>query len=146
MDETGSVRWLCFEIEKIDWEYSKKININLVYAQAYHLVKTKFDCNLSLDEINENESRNQAFQILSEERQLIQKHFTHDISDYDLLQEEMEEHILALIAILKFLKESNSVEENQKPIKDILSQLPQITKEMHPFVKSLKVHSQNIQQ
>ncbi|MDM8161422.1 VapE family protein [Labilibaculum sp. K2S] len=81
MDETGSVRWLCFEIEKIDWEYSKKIDIDLVYAQAYHLVKTKFDCNLSLDEINENERRNQAFQILSEERQLIQKHFTHNESE-----------------------------------------------------------------
>jgi predicted P-loop ATPase len=81
MDETGSVRWLCFEIDKIDWEYSKRIDIDLVYAQAYHLVKTKFDCDLTRDEINENERRNQVFQILSEERQLIQKHFTHDESE-----------------------------------------------------------------
>ena len=81
MDETGSVRWLCFEIDKIDWEYSQKIDIDLVYAQAYHLVKTNFDCNLTLDEINENERRNQVFQILSEERQLVEKHFTLNESE-----------------------------------------------------------------
>jgi len=81
MDETGSVRWLCFEIDKIDWEYSKKIDIDLVYAQAYHLVKTNFDCNLTLDEINENERRNQVFQILSEERQLVEKYFTLNESE-----------------------------------------------------------------
>ncbi|WP_372756165.1 hypothetical protein, partial [Labilibaculum sp.] len=47
--------------------------------------------------------------------------------------------------ILKFLKEGKTEEENQKAIKDILSQLPQISREMHLFVKSLDTHSQNIQ-
>ena len=47
-DETGTVRWLCFEIENIDWDYSKKVEINKVYAQAYHYYKnTEFDYNLT---------------------------------------------------------------------------------------------------
>jgi len=36
-DETGSVRWLCFVIDEIDWSYSSKVNIDMVYAQAYQL-------------------------------------------------------------------------------------------------------------
>lgn len=81
MDETGSVRWLCFEIDKIDWDYSNKVDINLVYAQAYHLVKTNFDCNLTTEEINDNERRNQTFQIHTEEMQLVQKYFSYDQSE-----------------------------------------------------------------
>lgn len=81
MDGTGSVRWLCFEIDGINWEYSKNINIDFVYAQAYHLLKINFNCNLSLIDIRENESRNQVFQCLSEERQLVEKYFSVDKSD-----------------------------------------------------------------
>lgn len=67
------------------------------------------------------------------------------LSDFDLLQEEIQEHILALTTILNFLKEGKTEEENQKAIKSIFSQLPKITREMHLFVKSLDQHSQNIQ-
>ncbi len=36
-DETGSVRWLCFEILKINWDYKKDLNIDLIWAQALSL-------------------------------------------------------------------------------------------------------------
>jgi predicted P-loop ATPase len=39
-DDTGSVRWLCFEIESINWKYNDEIDIDLVYAQAYHLYQS----------------------------------------------------------------------------------------------------------
>ena len=35
-DETGSVRWIIFEVLEIDFNYSKEININQVWAQAYY--------------------------------------------------------------------------------------------------------------
>ncbi|MDQ1769369.1 hypothetical protein GQR60_00880 [Labilibaculum sp. A4] len=38
----------------------------------------------------------------------------------------------------------NPQNEKEKLIREILSQLPQITREMHLFVKSLDAHSQNI--
>jgi len=79
-DETGSVRWLCFEIDKIDWNYKIEVDINMVYSQAYHLVKSDYNFNLTADEISENEIRNKSFQQLSEESQLVHKYFMPDES------------------------------------------------------------------
>ena len=72
-DESGSVRWLCFVIESIDWSYSEKVNINNVWSQAYHLFKTNFPCDLTPDEIKENEENNRQFQITTPEIELIHK-------------------------------------------------------------------------
>lgn len=74
-DETGSVRWLCFEIKSIDWEYSRAIDINKVFAQALYLFRSgTFNFNLTNDEIRENEKRNKEFQVLTIERELIEKY------------------------------------------------------------------------
>ena len=46
-DETGSVRWLCFELLGIDWAYRHEVNMDDVYAQAYALFKSdEFDYTL----------------------------------------------------------------------------------------------------
>jgi len=81
-DETGSVRWICFEIEYIDWNnkekgnYSKNISIDDIWRQAFHLLKEpEFNCELTYEEIQENENRNDAYQKTTIERQLIQKYF-----------------------------------------------------------------------
>ncbi|MBI4929439.1 MAG: PriCT-2 domain-containing protein [Bacteroidetes bacterium] len=74
-DETGSVRWLSFVIEKIDFNYSQEINIDLVWAQAYTLFKSGFKYELTLDEVFENENSNSEHQQTSVEVDLIQKHF-----------------------------------------------------------------------
>lgn len=75
-DETGSVRWLCFEIESIDWNYSKDINIDKVYAQAYHLLKSgAFEYEMSPKEIEENNKRNRSFFIPTLEQVMIEKFF-----------------------------------------------------------------------
>ena len=74
-DETGSVRWLCFEIESINWDYKTSIDINNVYAQAYYLFKSgTFNYNLTGDEVKENEKRNKEFQVLTIERELLEKY------------------------------------------------------------------------
>ena len=36
-DETGSVRFICFSVEHIDFNYSKTIDINKLYSQVYAL-------------------------------------------------------------------------------------------------------------
>jgi hypothetical protein len=91
--------------------------------RAIHLYKLKFE------ELSKEEERSTRLEL----------------SDFDLIQEEFEEHIFTLQAILKILKEDKTKEETQKVIKDLLRQLPAITKEMYQFVKALHQHGLNIQ-
>lgn len=71
-DETGSVRWLCFIIEDIDWSYKKSFNVDLLWAQAFSLSKDiNFVAELSREDIFENERRNDKFQFLTAERETL---------------------------------------------------------------------------
>ena len=70
-DETGSVRWLCFEVLEIDWNYKTLIDINKVWAQAYSLFKDGFKYNLSFEDIKTNDQANRIFQKSTPEMELI---------------------------------------------------------------------------
>ena len=75
-DETGSVRWLCFELTSpINFAYKTEIDINKVWSQAYELSKTKFDAELSFKDVQENEKRNSKYTTLSPEHEIISKYF-----------------------------------------------------------------------
>ena len=74
-DETGSVRWLCFEIKDINWSYRESIDINKVWSQVYHLYQTGYDAEMSKDDIRENEIRNAKFQLKSAESELLPSFF-----------------------------------------------------------------------
>lgn len=75
-DETGSVRWLCFQITGINWNYRQEFNIDLLWAQAYALAfSNDFNSEMTFEEIQENEERNRSYQILSAEQELIAKNF-----------------------------------------------------------------------
>lgn len=77
-DETGSVRWLCFELTgSIDFSYSKEIDITGVWTQAYHLAysEPKFNPELTVADINENETRNIKYTKLTTEQELVAKYF-----------------------------------------------------------------------
>jgi hypothetical protein len=76
-DESGSVRWLCFVIDEIDWDYKNKVDIDLVYSQAYYLYKNGFEYNLTQEEIRENDEYNKQFQLISSERELVSKFIRH---------------------------------------------------------------------
>lgn len=80
-DESGSVRWLCFNIESIDWSYKEKVDINLVYAQAYQLFSHGWNCDLTAEEIKENEEYNSQFQITTSEKELIGKYLLSGTPD-----------------------------------------------------------------
>lgn len=73
-DETGSVRWLCFKINAINFAYKNEIDINQVWAEAYHLSKSDFDCELSPKDIEENEKRNKDFAITTNEQNFVRKY------------------------------------------------------------------------
>lgn len=86
-DETGSVRWLCFELkDKIDFAYSNEIDIDKVWTQAYHYAyrSTSFNPELSLKDVNENEERNKKYTRLSTEQELIAKYYekSQDMEDF----------------------------------------------------------------
>jgi predicted P-loop ATPase len=75
-DETGSVRFLCFELnDRINFNYEIEMNIDDVWRQAYALYKCGFKYQLTPDEIIENEIANQKYQIETAEMQLIPEKF-----------------------------------------------------------------------
>jgi predicted P-loop ATPase len=77
-DETGSVRWLCFELTgKIDFSYSKKVDIDKVWAQAYYLayIDENFYPELSIQDIMDNEERNKSYREASMEEELLCKYY-----------------------------------------------------------------------
>jgi predicted P-loop ATPase len=56
-DETGSIRWLIFEVHSFDFEYSKEIDIDRVWAQAYFnaFERKNYNSELTVTDITENE-------------------------------------------------------------------------------------------
>ncbi|MDY7396301.1 VapE family protein [Aureibaculum sp. 2210JD6-5] len=86
-DETGSVRWLCFELlDKIDFSYSKEIDIKDVWTQAYHLAyhDPNFNPELTLNDIKENEERNKKYTKLTTEQELVIKYYkkSNELDDF----------------------------------------------------------------
>jgi predicted P-loop ATPase len=96
-DETGSVRWICFTAEGINWEYKVDFDINTLWSQAVHLANdSSFKETISKDEILINEARNDKFQIISPERDLINRMFkfsTDVTKDEFLSATDIMEHI-----------------------------------------------------
>lgn len=80
-DETGNVRWLCFEVEKINFSYIKDIDINLVWAQAYYLYLTGFNYQLTPEEIKVNDVKNKSYFITSPEEELLRNHMKPETSE-----------------------------------------------------------------
>lgn len=80
-DSTGSVRWIIFNVLNINHDngqengYSKKVDIDKVWAQAYTLLNEGFKCELNRDEISQNEILNRRFLRITTEMELIAIHF-----------------------------------------------------------------------
>lgn len=68
-DTTGSRRFLCFEVELI--EYTHDIDINLAYAQAIQLYKNGFRFWFNQEEIKEINQNNEQYQARSPEEELL---------------------------------------------------------------------------
>jgi|694.fasta_scaffold96444_2 predicted P-loop ATPase len=70
-DPTGSRRFLPFEVENIDIEKAKNLDINLIWKQAKFLFKTNFRYWFNSDEIDYLNQRNESFSMVSAEEELI---------------------------------------------------------------------------
>ena len=86
-DETGSVRWLCFDLlGKINFNYQKEVDIKKVWAQVYHLAYSEinFDPELSMQDILQNEERNKPYKEPSMEEEFLSKYFeiSNDPEDF----------------------------------------------------------------
>ena len=68
-DTTGSRRFLCFEVENI--EYAHNIDINKVYAQALFLFTNGFRHWFNQEEIKEINQNNEQYQLRSPEEELL---------------------------------------------------------------------------
>lgn len=86
-DETGSVRWIIFEVLEIDFGYSKKININQVWAQAYHnaFERKNYNPELTAEDLIENEKRNEKFKQITLEQEILISHFEKSENKNDFL-------------------------------------------------------------
>lgn len=68
-DTTGSRRFLCFEVENI--QYTHNIDIHKVYAQALKLHKENFRHWFNQEEIKEINQNNEQYQLRSPEEELL---------------------------------------------------------------------------
>ena len=73
-DEAGSVRWICIEIDTINWQYNT-LPIDKVWAQAYACYRQGERGELTREDVEKNELINRRFQITSPEMELISKMF-----------------------------------------------------------------------
>ena len=75
-DETGSVRWLCFTVDSIDFSYKKEFDINTLWSQAHFLAKSSsFDETMTREDVQQNELRNKKYQISTTEHQMLLSYF-----------------------------------------------------------------------
>lgn len=76
-DETGSIRWLIFEVFFIDFRYSKTIDIDKVWSQSYFnaFERKNYNPELTAKDIVENEKRNEKYAQVSMEQEIISAHF-----------------------------------------------------------------------
>lgn len=70
-DATGSVRWLCFEVENINFKYKTDISIDRLWAQAYYLLNNGFKYQMTSEDQEQNEVANKRYNIQSIEEELI---------------------------------------------------------------------------
>lgn len=76
LTDDSNVRWLCFRIEEINWNYKQEIDVDILWSHAYHLLNSGFKYEMTRVEIEENERSNESFMVNSAEFELLQKYFS----------------------------------------------------------------------
>jgi len=74
-DPTGSRRFLPFEVEAINIQAAQKIDMDLVWCQAFQLFKSGFRYWFNDEEIDEQNKRNSEFSMSSTEEELLKYYF-----------------------------------------------------------------------
>ena len=101
-DTTGNVRWLCFIIDGIDWNYQKEVEIDQLWSAAYDLYKSGFNYEMTREEIEENEKKNSELLNLPPEINLISRHLipaTKDDHDFFITATDVEIMLSAVFSL-----------------------------------------------
>ena len=101
LTDSVNTRWLCIEVEEIDWDYKKNIDINMVWAQTYALYKEGETGALSLEERNIREAENKVFEVATDESELLLKYFSPVKAD------DKDAVFMPVVDILKSIAESS---------------------------------------
>ena len=107
-DETGSVRWLIFDTKGLfNFNYSKEIDMNKVYAQAYALYKAEFKYELTPKDVRENNEVNKKYQIETPEMDAIKYIYAPITKDeYDKHKESNEYEAITATEIKQYIEKS----------------------------------------
>ena len=106
-DETGSVSFICFSVEHIDFSYSKTIDINKLYSQVYALYLAGDNYELTNAEKDIMQNSNDKYFIEMSEIDLVAKYFIPPANDAD-------DDIMYLSSseIASFLQERENIQIN----------------------------------
>ncbi len=131
-DPTGNVRWLIMELEGINHDhggakgYGANVDIDLVYAQAYHLLKTGYNYKLTSSEIKESEINNKSFLEETSESGVL-------LSYFKSAKKGEATHGFNVGQMMKFLKTQTSMNLNQTRLKSALIAEGFIREDSHYF-------------
>jgi predicted P-loop ATPase len=140
-DETGNVRWLPFVVKEINHDnggangYNKNIIIDLVWAQAYTLLKDGYHYDLRKQEIEIQEKHNKQFIKVSFQMELIQRYFVP--SDKDNPQAEF----MQSSQIAEFIKKLTTININANILGKDIKRLgfENVTKRVKETEKSMPI-------
>jgi predicted P-loop ATPase len=110
-DESGSVRWLVFEIAGIQHDnggpngYGEKVDINDVWAEAWYLLNQgEIEPMMSREDVVKSEARNKVFQVPTPEMELVGQHLKKTNSEEEKAEFLTVTEITNHLAGLTFLK------------------------------------------
>jgi len=106
-DTTGSRRFLCFEVEHI--EYTHNIDINKVYAQALKLHKENFRHWFNQEEIKEINENNEQYQLRSPEEELL-------LTWFEPVGKEVATHFLNASQIAQIISSRTNININDATV------------------------------
>lgn len=75
LHDDGNTRWLIFEVVNIDWTYKQSIDINKVWAEAWHLFNAGFDAELDKEDRVTRDAVNDNYRYRRPEEELIARYF-----------------------------------------------------------------------
>lgn len=76
LTDTQNTRWLCFNLNSIDWNYKKNIDLRKVWSQAFALYHDEeFNDQLTIDEAQLRDFKNKDYEVTDYEKELIKANF-----------------------------------------------------------------------
>ena len=75
LTDDENTRWLIFSIISIDYSYTKNVNIDNLWAQAYALYQSGFDFVPNKEEMDEQRKHNDEYSVISPDEELLVQNF-----------------------------------------------------------------------